>query len=60
MKIISNLFTDRIYSHLGTEGEPGTGIGLMLSKEFAESIGADILAESEFNAGTTFIIRFKA
>jgi signal transduction histidine kinase len=59
-KIISNLFTDRIYSHLGTEGEPGTGIGLMLSKEFAESIGADILAESEFNAGTTFIIRFKA
>ena len=59
-KIISNLFTDRINSHPGTEGEPGTGIGLMLSKEFAESIGADIFAESEFNAGTTFIIRFKA
>jgi signal transduction histidine kinase len=59
-KIISNLFTDRIYSHPGTEGEPGTGIGLMLSKEFAESIGADILAESELNAGTTFIIRLKA
>lgn len=59
-KIISNLFTERIYSQTGTEGEPGTGIGLMLSKEFAESIGAEILAESELNAGTTFIIKLKA
>lgn len=56
-KILSKLFTDRIYSQPGTEGESGTGIGLMLCKEFAESIGAEILVESELDSGTTFIIR---
>ena len=32
-KIISNLFTDRIYSHPATEGEPGTGIGLIFCRK---------------------------
>ncbi len=59
-KIISNLFTERIYSQTGTDGESGTGIGLMLSKEFAESIGVEIQVESELNSGTTFIIQLKA
>lgn len=56
-KVLSKLFTDRIYSQPGTEGEPGTGIGLMLCKEFADSIGAEILVESELGSGTSFIIR---
>lgn len=56
-KILSKLFTDRIYSQPGTEGEPGTGIGLMLCKEFADSIGAQILVESELGSGTSFIVR---
>ncbi|OOG78072.1 tetratricopeptide repeat-containing sensor histidine kinase [Algoriphagus sp. A40] len=53
-EMVSKLFSDRINSQKGTEGESGTGIGLMLSKEFAETIGAEILVESEFGKGTTF------
>jgi len=55
-EMISKLFSDRVSSQKGTEGESGTGIGLMLSREFAESIGAKILAESEVGTGTTFRI----
>lgn len=53
---LSRLFTDRVHSQKGTEGESGTGIGLMLCKEFAESIGAEILVESQLGQGTTFRI----
>ena len=55
-EILNKLFSERVSSQKGTEGESGTGIGLMLSREFAESIGADILAESEVGTGTTFKI----
>lgn len=56
---ISKLFSDRVNSQKGTEGESGTGIGLMLSQEFAESIGAKILVESEVGVGSTFKILLK-
>lgn len=56
---LSQLFNQRVYSQKGTEGESGTGIGLMLSKEFAESIGAKILVESELGKGTVFRILFQ-
>lgn len=59
-KTLSQLFSDRIYSKLGTDGESGTGIGLMLCKEFSESIGAEIVVQSELGLGTSFIIRFNA
>ena len=59
-KILTKLFSDRIYSQPGTDGESGTGIGLMLCKEFAESIGAEILVETELGSGTSFIIRLNA
>lgn len=58
-EMISKLFIDRVSSRKGTEGESGTGIGLMLSQEFAESIGAKILVESEVGVGTTFRILLK-
>lgn len=58
-EMISKLFSDRVNSRKGTEGEPGTGIGLMLSQEFAESLGAKILVESEVGAGTTFRVVLK-
>ncbi len=58
-EMISKLFSDRVNSRNGTEGESGTGIGLMLSQEFAESIGAKILVESEVGKGTTFRIVLK-
>jgi signal transduction histidine kinase len=58
-EVLSKLFTDRVASKKGTDGEAGTGIGLMLSQEFAESIGAAILVESELGKGTTFRIILK-
>jgi signal transduction histidine kinase len=47
------LFSDCVNSQNGTTSESGTGIGLMLSEEFEDSLGAEILGESEVGVGTT-------
>lgn len=40
----------------GTQGEKGTGLGLVLCKEFIEKHGGELLVESITGKGTTFTI----
>lgn len=54
-KQISKLFKlDQTHSTIGTAGERGTGLGLMLCKELVETQGGKIWIESTINSGTTF------
>ncbi len=53
-QVVSTIFTlNKVKCHLGTEGEKGTGLGLVLCKQFIEQHGGEIWAESEPGQGTT-------
>ena len=54
-KILANMFRlDTSISRKGTDGEPSTGLGLLLCKDFIEKHGGKIWAESEVKKGSTF------
>jgi len=47
-------FVDKFNNRQGTDGEPSTGLGLVLCKEFVEKHSGRIWAESEVSKGSTF------
>jgi len=54
-KMTGNLFRlDVKTNREGTEGEPSTGLGLLLCKEFVEKHGGKLWVESEEGKGSTF------
>ena len=53
---MDNLFKYSIKQSFGTSGESSTGIGLLLTKEFIDKIGATINVESKIDKGTKFKI----
>lgn len=54
-KTIDNLFNiAESISRLGTNDEKGTGLGLIVCKEFADLIGAELIVTSTEDQGTTF------
>lgn len=57
---VEKLFTVRKKSLAGTKLETGTGLGLILVKEFLQKINASITVASTPGAGTTFTLRLPA
>jgi PAS domain S-box-containing protein len=59
--LIDNLFRlDAKTSRKGTEGEPSTGLGLIICKDFIEKHGGNILVRSMEGQGSTFQITLPA
>ncbi len=56
---IAKLFDESThFSTKGTDNEKGTGLGLLLVKEFVEKNNAKLYVKSQEHVGTTFTIEF--
>lgn len=59
-EVIDNLFRVDVRTNTeGTEGEPSTGLGLVLCNEFIKKHDGEIFVESEVGKGTTFSFHLK-
>lgn len=55
-EILNSIFQiDTKINRIGTNGEPSSGLGLLLCKEFVEKHGGKIWAESKEGEGSKFI-----
>jgi len=61
-EVAKNLFSANSENNkvLGTAGEQGIGLGLIICKEFTEAMGGKISAKSTINVGSTFSIELPA
>ncbi|MFL9485269.1 sensor histidine kinase [Chitinophagaceae bacterium LWZ2-11] len=59
-EMIEELFNSKLSSHRGTLNEKGTGLGLMLIKEFIDKNNGTIDVKSELGKGTVFTVTLPA
>jgi signal transduction histidine kinase len=52
--LMNNLFKDHVQSSPGTDREHGSGLGLLLVKEFVEKNNGTISVKSRLTEGSTF------
>jgi CheY-like chemotaxis protein len=57
---LSKLFEAFSQTESGKESQEGTGLGLVISRQFVQLMGGDITVKSELNKGTTFNFSIEA